>query len=47
MVSAIQDVIMIRKRLLLGDKGIDIAKDYNCHRATISAIKQNKIWRTI
>lgn len=35
----------IRKRLSAGELGRDLAVEYGVHKATISDIRQNKIWR--
>lgn len=35
----------IRKRLAAGEQGKDLAVEYGVHKATISDIRQNKIWR--
>lgn len=42
-----QNVLIIRQRLRMGNKGTDIAKDYNCTRSTISSIKLGKTWRNV
>lgn len=35
----------IRKRLASGEQGNDLATEYGVHKATISDIRNNKIWR--
>ena len=40
----IEDVAIIKERLLKGDLISHIAKEYNVHRSTISDIKSKKHW---
>lgn len=42
-----EQVLMIRKRLENGDKGCDLASEYNVHNMTISQIKLRKKWKHI
>jgi hypothetical protein len=39
-----EDAETIRKRIAAGARGIDLAAEYGVHKATISDIKQRKIW---
>ena len=40
-------VMAIRKRLLIGEKGVILALEYGVHPSIISAIKKEKTWRHV
>lgn len=42
-----QDILIIRERIVKGDKQKDIARDFNVTETTISYVKSGKIWSHI